>query len=346
MSMRPLQSQAVAFQQQSRRHVVLLIPPRVISSSGAHRRFSGTRFLRQDSKSNGATPASGSASARAAPRAKDSPRPTTIAIPGPAWLWMPLKPLKYPLNAYNRAQSKRPYLTQFVSSLIIYFLGDLSSQLIQQPAPTVDPISDDLPPHLHNQSQPAARTQAEGQNTTPNAISRSWEHYDPTRSLRACVIGGLFSIPSYHWFLYLSGLFPTYTHIPRLACQVIIAQIVFAPFFNSYFFGMQALLSYKPKHNHDTVVKDGEDGEDGKAEGAWTLDAKVRVEDAWDRICQTVPVSWWNSCKFWPVVTAFSFTFVEPRSRSVFAGIVAIGWQTYLGLVNQRAVEAQRRTTA
>ena len=65
------------------------------------------------------------------------------------------------------------------------------------------------------------------------------------------------------------------------------------------------------------------------------------VEAAWERIKHTVPISWYNSCKIWPAVTAFSFTFVQPQHRSVFAGVAAIGWQTYLSLLNQRAAERE-----
>ena len=104
--------------------------------------------------------------------------------------------------------------------------------------------------------------------------------------------------------------------------KVIVNQIVFTPIFNSYFFGMQSLLS-----------GDG-------------------FTEAWDRIKRTVPVSAINSCKLWPIVTAFNFTYIEPQYRALFAGetlrslytintnvigIVAIGWQTYLSWLNQRA---------
>ncbi len=65
-----------------------------------------------------------------------------------------------------------------------------------------------------------------------------------------------------------------------LATKVAVNQIVFTPIFNSYFFGMQSLLAG-----------------DGLAQVA-------------DRIRRTVPVSFVNSCKLWPAVTAFSFTFV------------------------------------
>lgn len=59
-------------------------------------------------------------------------------------------------------------------------------------------------------------------------------------------------------------------------------------------------------------------------------------------IQNTVPQSWFNSCKIWPAVTAFSFAFVPLEYRSLVAGVVAIGWQTYLSLLDQRAKRAER----
>ena len=35
--------------------------------------------------------------------------------------------------------------------------------------------------------------------------------------------------------------------------------------------------------------------------------------------------------------TAFSFTYIPIQYRSIFGGVIAIGWQTYLSLLNQRA---------
>lgn len=55
------------------------------------------------------------------------PVPNTIAtLP----LWQRLGPLSRAFQAYGRSQRKRPYVTQFCSSLVIYFLGDLSAQNI------------------------------------------------------------------------------------------------------------------------------------------------------------------------------------------------------------------------
>ena len=62
-----------------------------------------------------------------------------------------------------------------------------------------------------------------------------------------------------------------------------------------------------------------------------------------ERIKNTVPVSWINSCKLWPAITAFSFTFIALPYRSIFGGVIAIGWQTYLSLLNQRAAAEEER---
>lgn len=97
-----------------------------------------------------------------------------------------------------------------------------------------------------------------------------------------------------------------------LTTKVIVNQLAFTPVFNSYFFGMQSFLS----------------GDN--------------LSEVWERIRRTVPVSFVNSCKLWPVVTAFSFTFIGAQYRSIFAGFIAIGWQTYLSLLNRQAEEAER----
>lgn len=90
-------------------------------------------------------------------------------------------------------------------------------------------------------------------------------------------------------------------------------QILFTPIFNSYFFGMQTLL------------------------------AGASFDEIVERIKHTVPTSWINSCKLWPVVTAFSFTYIPIQYRSIFGGVIAIGWQTYLSLLNQRAAAQEHK---
>lgn len=123
-----------------------------------------------------------------------------------------------------------------------------------------------------------------------------------------------------HWsltiadrFMFLGNHFNYSSKILSLTTKVTVNQLAFTPVFNSYFFGMQSFLS-------------------GDS-----------LPEVWERIRRTVPVSFVNSCKLWPAVTAFSFTFIDPQYRSIFAGFVAIGWQTYLSYLNRQAEEAEGR---
>ena len=114
-------------------------------------------------------------------------------------------------------------------------------------------------------------------------------------------------------FMYLGTVFNYPSKVLSLATKVVVNQIVFTPVFNSYFFGMQSLLSG-----------------DGFA-------------NAWERIKRTVPTSFVNSCKLWPAVTAFNFTYIVPQYRALFAGVVAVGWQSYLSWLNQKAANEEKR---
>ena len=89
--------------------------------------------------------------------------------------------------------------------------------------------------------------------------------------------------------------------------KVCVQQAVFTPVFNTYFFSVHSLLS-----------------------GA-------SFEETFERLKKALPVSINNSVKLWPAVTAFSFMYVPPQFRNVFAGCIAVGWQTYLSWLNQKA---------
>lgn len=91
-------------------------------------------------------------------------------------------------------------------------------------------------------------------------------------------------------FMYLGNSFNYASKVRSLATKVVVNQIVFAPLFSTYFFGMQSLL-----------VGDG-------------------PAEIWERVKNTVPISLINSCKLWPAVTAFNFTYIQPQSRPIFAG--------------------------
>jgi protein Mpv17 len=174
-----------------------------------------------------------------------------------------------------------------ISTLVIYLLGDISAQ---------------------------------------NIAGAEDEPYDPWRTVRALIIGGLAAIPGYNWFVYLAKNFNYASKTLSVAVKVMVNQVMFAPIFNTYFFGMQSLLTG----------------------GGWT--------DIVERVKHTLPRSLVNSWKLWPAVTAFSFAFVPLQFRSLFAGksctgrrsakltdagVIAIGWQTYLSILNQKAAAAE-----
>lgn len=108
-------------------------------------------------------------------------------------------------------------------------------------------------------------------------------------------------------FIFLSQNFNYTSRLLSLATKVVVNQVCFTPIFNSYFFGMQAFLA---GDNFEQII---------------------------ERIRRTVPVSIVNSCKLWPAVTAFSFSFIPMEYRSVFSGVIAVGWQTYLSFLNRQA---------
>lgn len=225
-----------------------------------------------------------------------SKAPIQIRLPGPAWLWKPFEPLKYPLAAYNRAQRSRPYLTQFFTTLVIFATGDLLSQYIEWRAPA---------PPVDGQAS-SAETPA------PSA-------YDPQRSVRALIIGGIISIPSYRWFMYLAKLWPTLPKLQGVVLKVGLQCALFAPVISTYFFTMQSLLA-----------GNGGDSLQGKADAAWA------------RVKTTVPTSWMTGLWFWPFVTGFSFSVVSPMNRSIFNGVAGVCWQSYLGVLNNRAKARER----
>ncbi len=116
-----------------------------------------------------------------------------------------------------------------------------------------------------------------------------------------------------HRFMFLSYNFNYASRVLSIATKVTINQIVFAPVFNTYFFGMQALL------------------------------AGESLEETWVRIQRTVPTSMVEFGQAsGSAVTAFSFAFVPLEFRSVFAGAIAVGWQTYLSFLNRTAEDEER----
>ncbi|KAL7799226.1 hypothetical protein V8C37DRAFT_367043 [Trichoderma ceciliae] len=190
---------------------------------------------------------------------------TQNAVAAPLSLWQRLGPVTRVAEAYGQSQRKRPYVTQTISSMFIFFVADLGAQ------------------------------------------SMNDDDYDPVRTLRNIVIGAGTAIPAYRWFMFLAKSFNYSSRALSLGVKVVMNQLIFATYMNVYFFSMQALLS-----------GDG-------------IDGAVR------RVTDTIATSWVNSCKVWPLVMAFNLSFVPLEYRALFAGVVNLGWQAYLSLLNRWA---------
>lgn len=122
---------------------------------------------------------------------------TANTIPGPSWLW--LEPIYEPFRAYGRVQQRKPYMTQFISSLVIYFVGDMVAQSIAEPTPKGTALE---------KGEEKGWVQEWSDN-------RDWH-----RTGRSLIIGGLSSIPSYRWFLWLGQNFNYSSKILSITAKV------------------------------------------------------------------------------------------------------------------------------
>ena len=89
--------------------------------------YAGQQFLSPVKKRQRSRAVSGGNGITTGKEGKTIPTPNIVS---PLPLWQRLGPLSIMFNSYARAQRKRPYITQFCSSLVIYFCGDLAAQQI------------------------------------------------------------------------------------------------------------------------------------------------------------------------------------------------------------------------
>ncbi len=121
-----------------------------------------------------------------------------------------------------------------------------------------------------------------------------------------------------------------------LLVKVLVNQLCYTPVFNSYFFGMQAVLGFVPFLNPTTAGCGSFSSEPHQRRISDLL-----TSESWrhvgQHIAKTVPLSFVNSCKLWPAVTYANFWIVPMEFRAITSGVVAVGWQTYLSFLNRRA---------
>ncbi|EEH08602.1 conserved hypothetical protein [Histoplasma capsulatum G186AR] len=208
---------------------------------------------------------------------------------------------------YSRIQGRRPYWTQLWCTLFIYLCGDLSAQLFVGDAGGKAKDKD------NDMEKKANKKNGEQERGMGDEVEKEgvMARYDPLRTVRHMTVGALAAVPGYKWFMYLHNNF-NFRSKPRfvsIITKVAINQVCFTPIFNTYFFCMQSLL------------------------------AGTSLTETWERLKLALPTSIVNSAKLWPAVTAFMFMYVDPQFRNIFAGAIAVGWQTYLSWLNQKAAK-------
>ncbi|KAI5289775.1 hypothetical protein KEM52_000659 [Ascosphaera acerosa] len=196
------------------------------------------------------------------------------------------------VDKYNASQSRRPYVTQLVCTLVIYLLGDLCAQAVSLSGSEKGEDGED------------------GDETATDAAdsgAKATASYDPARTVRHLMVGGMLAVPNFKWFDFLHHHF-NYRSVPlSILTKVTVSQIFYTPIFNVYFFAAHSLL------------------------------AGSNIADTVQRLATAVPASVVNSIMVWPLVTGLTFLYVQPQYRSLFSGVVAIGWQTYLSWLNSKA---------
>lgn len=139
--------------------------------------------------------------------------------------------------------------------------------------------------------------------------------HDRARTGRALVIGGTAALPTHYYFLFLSTLWKTYPRGQSILYKVGLNLVTLAPVLNSYFFGMQSLLSHY-----------------GTAR-PWSL----RWSSAAQRIKDKVPRACVEGIFFWPTATAINLALVPPRFQYIPQGMAGIVWQSVLSMKNSTA---------
>jgi hypothetical protein len=86
---------------------------------------------------------------------------------------------------YSRVQERKPYATQFYSSIVIYLCGDLSAQLM---------FPSEAPPPAKS----AEKDSKALEDGDVKEVSRGGG-YDTWRTVRHLIVGAGSSIPSYNW---------------------------------------------------------------------------------------------------------------------------------------------------
>jgi len=132
--------------------------------------------------------------------------------------------------------------------------------------------------------------------------------YDLVRTSKLAFFGGFISGPSLvTWYRLMEHIITFKRPITSLLTRVALDQSVFAPTFLLVFFCSQGFLSGESPH-------------------------AIR-----DRLRMAYSQTLLNNYRLWPAVQLLNFYFVPLQHRVLVVNTVALGWNAYLSVVNQRA---------
>ncbi|CAO3627684.1 unnamed protein product [Cunninghamella blakesleeana] len=138
--------------------------------------------------------------------------------------------------------------------------------------------------------------------------NRGINNHDIIRTSRMVCFGGIIAGPALStWYRFLEHNIRASTPFKTLASKVAIDQIFFAPTFIGVFFCTQGLF-------------------EGKS-----------IQEIKDKLNHGYTSAVINNYKLWPAVQFFNFYFVPLNHRLMVTNLVALGWNSYLSIINRQS---------
>ncbi|KAL2918128.1 Protein required for ethanol metabolism [Polyrhizophydium stewartii] len=139
-------------------------------------------------------------------------------------------------------------------------------------------------------------------------VERKTSDYNPLRTARLGLFGSCVAGPAMvSWYGLLSRRIVFENRLMALLARVSLDQLVFAPTFIAIFFSATGFM-----------------------EG-------LTPEAVWDKLKSGYPTALAGNYKLWPAVQLVNFYLVPLHHQALVVNTIALGWNTYLSVINQRS---------
>ncbi|KAI9344725.1 hypothetical protein BD770DRAFT_397376 [Pilaira anomala] len=137
---------------------------------------------------------------------------------------------------------------------------------------------------------------------------QGWQKHDFQRTFRMSAFGGVFAGPVLStWYRFIDKKVKTTNKFQGLVTKVVLDQFVFAPFFIAAFFTGQGIF-------------------EGKS-----------IDEIKNKLSTGYTTALIGNYKLWPAVQVVNFYFTPLNYRLMVTNCVALGWNAYLSVLNQRS---------